>query len=96
MQDRISNDTDISVIPKIHSLSSPTIKEVIKSLDGKVLFGKDMLNNPIDNFSVGAMQLRNYLTYLNILNCFIFIFFHVAPYIYLVLLLILKKNYYTQ
>ncbi|WP_308990717.1 phosphate acetyltransferase [Mariniflexile litorale] len=60
---RISN-TDITVIPKIHSLSSPTVKEVVKLLDGKVLFGKDMLNNLIDSFSVGAMQLRNYLTHL--------------------------------
>lgn len=58
------NNTDITVIPKIHSLSSPTVKEVIKLLDGKVLFGKDMLNNLIDSFSVGAMQLRNYLTHL--------------------------------
>ncbi|WP_372752230.1 phosphate acetyltransferase [Mariniflexile sp.] len=64
LQERINNNTDISVIPKIHSLSSPTIKEVIKSLDGKVLFGKDMQNNLIDSFSVGAMQLRNYLTHL--------------------------------
>jgi phosphate acetyltransferase len=58
------NTTDITVIPKIHSLSSPTVKEVIKLLDGKVLFGKDMLNNLIDSSSVGAMQLRNYLTHL--------------------------------
>ena len=64
LKERIHNNTNINVIPKIHSLSSPTIKEVIKSLDGKVLFGKDMLNNLIDNFSVGAMQLRNYLTHL--------------------------------
>ncbi|MFG6686587.1 phosphate acetyltransferase [Mariniflexile sp. HNIBRBA6329] len=61
---RISANTDITVIPKIHTLSSPTVKEVVKSLDGKVLFGKDMLNNLIDSFSVGAMQLRNYLTHL--------------------------------
>jgi phosphate acetyltransferase len=64
LQNRINNNTDISVIPKINSLSSPTMKEVVKALDGKVLFGKDMLNNLIDNFSVGAMQLRNYLTHL--------------------------------
>ena len=61
---RINNDTDITIIPKIHNLASPTIKEIIKALDGKVLFGKDMLNNLIENFSVGAMQLRNYLTHL--------------------------------
>jgi phosphate acetyltransferase len=64
LQNRINNNTDISVIPKINSLSSPTMKEVVKALDGKVLFGKDLLNNLIDNFSVGAMQLRNYLTHL--------------------------------
>lgn len=63
LQERVNN-TDITVIPKIHSLSSPTVKEVVKLLDGKVLFGKDMLNNPIDSFSVGAMQLRNYITHL--------------------------------
>ena len=61
---RIKNDTDITVIPKIHSLSCPTIKEIVKSLDGRVLFGKDMMNNLTENFSVGAMQLRNYLTHL--------------------------------
>ena len=64
LKDRINNGTDITVIPVIHSLSSPTIKEIIKSLDGRVLFGKDMLNNLSESFSVGAMQLRNYLTHL--------------------------------
>lgn len=63
LKERIKN-TNITVIPIIHSLSSPTIKEIVKSLDGRVLFGKDMLNNLSENFSVGAMQLRNYLTYL--------------------------------
>ncbi|MBJ6366587.1 phosphate acetyltransferase [Snuella sedimenti] len=64
LKNRISNNTDISVIPKIQSLLNPTIKEIVKSLDGKILFGKDLLNNQVENFSVGAMQLRNYLTHL--------------------------------
>ncbi|PKQ46465.1 phosphate acetyltransferase [Confluentibacter flavum] len=64
LKERINNDTDITVIPMIHSLSSPTIKEIVKSLNGKVLFGNDMLHNLSENFSVGAMQLRNYLTHL--------------------------------
>ncbi|WP_111308156.1 phosphate acetyltransferase [Confluentibacter sediminis] len=64
LKERINNDTDITVIPIIHSLSSPTIKEIVKSLDGQVLFGNDMLHNLSENFSVGAMQLRNYLTHL--------------------------------
>ncbi|WP_027137655.1 phosphate acetyltransferase [Gaetbulibacter saemankumensis] len=63
LEKRISN-TDITVIPKIHSLASPTIKEVVKALDGNILFGKELVNNLIENFSVGAMQLRNYLTHL--------------------------------
>ncbi|WP_405295984.1 phosphate acetyltransferase [Algibacter sp. Ld11] len=61
---RINSGTDITVIPKIKSLASPTIKEITKKLDGIILFGEDMLNNQSDNFSVGAMQLRNYLTHL--------------------------------
>jgi len=66
LQKRINTDTDtnITVIPKIKSLASPTIKEIVKNLHGNVLFGKDMVNNQAENFSVGAMQLRNYLTHL--------------------------------
>ncbi|OYX28754.1 MAG: phosphate acetyltransferase [Flavobacteriales bacterium 32-35-8] len=64
LKERINNDTDITAIPLIHSLSSPTIKEIVKLLHGKVLFGNDMLHNLSENFSVGAMQLRNYLTHL--------------------------------
>tara|TARA_R110002050_G_scaffold94765_3_gene197316 strand:- start:49900 stop:51990 length:2091 start_codon:yes stop_codon:yes gene_type:complete len=64
LKERINNDTDITVIPKIRSLASPTIKEIVKALDGNVLFGKDMLNNQVENFGVGTMQLRNYLTHL--------------------------------
>ncbi|TWO33390.1 phosphate acetyltransferase [Seonamhaeicola sediminis] len=62
LAERINNDTDITVIPKIRSLASPTLKEIVKALDAKVLFGKDMLNNQVENFGVGTMQLRNYLT----------------------------------
>src|SRR5690606_4776552 len=64
LKKRINNDTDINVIPLIQSLSSPTVKEIVKALDGRVIFGKDLLNNLSENFSVGAMQLRNYLTHL--------------------------------
>jgi phosphate acetyltransferase len=64
LKERLSNGTDISVIPRIKSLANPTIKEIVKALDAKVLFGKDMLNNPVENFGVGTMQLRNYLNHL--------------------------------
>lgn len=64
LTERTHNTTDVTVIPSIKSLSSPTIKEIVKILQGEVLFGNDMLNNLTENFSVGAMQLRNYLTHL--------------------------------
>lgn len=64
LRSRINGGTNITVIPKIQSLASPTIKEIVKKLKGTVLFGEDMVNNQSDNFSVGAMQLRNYLTHL--------------------------------
>jgi phosphate acetyltransferase len=54
----------VNAIPIISSLNNPTIKEIVDELDAKVLFGAEFLNNEIGNFSVGAMQLRNYLLHL--------------------------------
>jgi len=51
----------INSIPIISSLNNPTIQEIVKALDARVLFGAEFLNNQIGSFSVGAMQLRNYL-----------------------------------
>lgn len=51
----------INSIPIISSLNYPTIQDIISVLDAKVLFGATFLNNQIGSFSVGAMQLRNYL-----------------------------------
>ncbi|WP_179367585.1 phosphate acetyltransferase [Winogradskyella forsetii] len=64
LTERIKTDANISVIPTVKSLSSPTIKEITKALNGTILFGEDMINNQSENFGVGAMQLRNYLTHL--------------------------------
>lgn len=54
----------INTIPIINSLNNPTIQELVKALNAKVLFGASFLNNQIGSFSVGAMQLRNYLVHL--------------------------------
>jgi phosphate acetyltransferase len=64
LKERIKGDTDITVIPKISSLASPTVKEIVRKLNGNVLFGYDMLNNQVDSFNVATMQLRNYLNQL--------------------------------
>ena len=51
-------------IPIVKGLDSPTFKEIIEELDGKLLFGEKNINNQVDSFSVGAMQLRNYLQHI--------------------------------
>jgi phosphate acetyltransferase len=50
----------VNAISLVSSLNNPTIKEIVDELDAKVLFGAEFLNNEIGNYSVGAMQLRNY------------------------------------
>lgn len=62
LKKNIPSEVHIDVIPKINFLACPTVKEVVEVLQGKVLFGHQFLDNSIDSFSTGAMQLRNYLT----------------------------------
>lgn len=57
----IPEDINVFAIPLIDTLSNPTLKEILIALDGKILFGKEFLDNQTGNFGVGAMQLRNYL-----------------------------------
>ncbi|UTN02378.1 phosphate acetyltransferase [Flavobacterium bizetiae] len=55
----------VNTIPLISSLNNPTMQEIVNELDAKVLFGGNYLNNEIGHFSVGAMQLHNYLVHLH-------------------------------
>lgn len=52
----------VFAIPVNESLSNPSVREVVDALNGKVLFGEHLLDGIVGSFSVGAMQLRNYLT----------------------------------
>ncbi|MBU2906250.1 phosphate acetyltransferase [Arenibacter algicola] len=54
----------IAAIPLNPVLGNPTVKEIAQALSAKVLFGEDFINNQAGEFSVGAMQLRNYITHL--------------------------------
>ena len=54
----------VNAIPMISTLNNTTIQEIVNELDAKVLFGGAYLHNQISSFSVGAMQLRNYLNHL--------------------------------
>ena len=60
----LPKDVLVSAIPVVSSLNNPTVKEIVEELDAKILFGKDFINNEVGSFSVGAMQLRNYLLHL--------------------------------
>jgi phosphate acetyltransferase len=52
----------VTSIPRNKDLESPTMKEIVEAVDGKILFGENLLSNPVDNSIVGAMQLHNCLT----------------------------------
>jgi phosphate acetyltransferase len=54
----------VGVVPLIAQLKNPTVKEIADAIGAKILFGAEHINNQTDSFTVGAMQLRNYLTHL--------------------------------
>lgn len=70
VEKNLPKDVFVNVIPLIASLNNPTIKEIAKAIDAKILFGKELINNQTTSFKVGAMQLRNYLKQLEE-NCLI-------------------------
>lgn len=70
VEKNLPKDVFVNVIPLIATLNNPTIKEIAKAIDAKILFGKEYINNQTTSFKVGAMQLRNYLKQLEE-NCLI-------------------------
>ena len=66
----LPKDVLINVIPMVSSLKNPTVKEIIHAIDGTILFGEEFIENQAATFTVGAMQLRNYLNYLEE-NCLV-------------------------
>nr|WP_321257243.1 phosphate acetyltransferase [uncultured Pseudodesulfovibrio sp.] len=51
------------IIPDDKRLGNPTIHDVIKWLDAKVLYGHGRLETPVDNFVTAAMHISNFLKY---------------------------------
>ncbi len=64
LKTELKDKTVAFTVPRVKNLSHPTIREILESLNGKVLFGEENLNNQTGSFGVGAMQLHNYLTHL--------------------------------
>ncbi|WP_431167698.1 phosphate acetyltransferase [Tenacibaculum halocynthiae] len=60
----LSNSVSINAIPINKKLNNPTIKEFLNEINGKVLFGKELLNNATGDMKVGAMQLSHFLHHL--------------------------------
>ncbi|WP_417887845.1 phosphate acetyltransferase [Zunongwangia sp.] len=56
------DDVEVAVVPLINKLFNPTVKEITETLNGKILFGEEHIDNQTGSFGVGAMQLRNYIT----------------------------------
>ncbi|HSD07148.1 phosphate acetyltransferase [Flavobacterium sp.] len=54
----------VNSIPLISSLNNPTMQEIVDVLNAKILFGEEYLNNQTGSYSIGAMQLCNYLLHL--------------------------------
>ncbi|WP_316897831.1 phosphate acetyltransferase [Pseudodesulfovibrio indicus] len=51
-------------IPDDKRLGNPTIHDVIKWLDAKVLYGHGRLDTQVDNFLTAAMHITNFLKYI--------------------------------
>ncbi len=56
--------TILAVIPEDKSLRSPSVREIYETLEGKLLFGENLLSNQVDNFITGAMQVPNFLNHI--------------------------------
>ncbi|CAM1350679.1 phosphate acetyltransferase [Tenacibaculum crassostreae] len=61
----LPKSVSINAIPIDEKLNNPTIKEFLLEIDGKVLFGKEFLNNTTGEIKVGAMQLAHFLHHLS-------------------------------
>ena len=48
-------------IPFEETLDRPTMAEIARALDAKVIYGKAQLNRPVSRFVIAAMNLRNLL-----------------------------------
>ncbi|GAB2702924.1 phosphate acetyltransferase [Mucilaginibacter koreensis] len=65
LREQLPQDITINIIPAEKGLHAPTMQEILDSLGGKLLFGKERLTNQVDNFVTGAMQVPNFLNFLN-------------------------------
>lgn len=62
LEEKLQTKTDlIFSIPYEETLDRPTMAEIVKSLNARVIYGKNQLNRQVSRFVIAAMNLRNYL-----------------------------------
>jgi len=64
MKEELPQGLLVAAIPLNPVLANPSLREIAADLGGEVLFGHAYLDNQAGYFSVGAMQLRNYLSHI--------------------------------
>lgn len=64
LEKQTSGRSNLVVIPEDPSLKSPTIKEIMEVVDGRLLFGEQHITNQADHFIMGAMQVPNFLNHI--------------------------------
>lgn len=64
VREHLDATIQLSVIPDLIDLKSPTMMDVKDYLDAEVLFGEKHLNNRADHFIFGAMQVGNFLNHI--------------------------------
>ncbi len=64
LEKNLPSEVIVNAIPLNPLLANASVREIVEELDATILFGESHINNQAGYFSVGAMQLRNYLTHL--------------------------------
>ena len=64
LRDQLPAGVLLAVIPEDADLLHPTMREIQAGLGGQLLFGAVGLDNQVDNYIIGAMQVPNFLNYL--------------------------------
>ena len=58
----LSREQLVYTIPDEKALGKPTVGEIARMLGAEVLYGEEQLSRHVYNFTVAAMELRNFLT----------------------------------
>lgn len=64
LKQQLPPEVVLAIIPQDKGLLSPSMKEINRKLNGKLLFGEELLGNQADTFVTGAMQVPNFLNYI--------------------------------